>query len=379
MTALLAFGMMSFATAQFDDIYFDPDNADDIYAEVELKKYIDKSTYESTDEAGDQYDYYYTSRMRRFDNPYYGFDFYSPVYVDPAYYNPYYSNFYRPGSSIYWGGAAVPTSRPLTFVSTGWGYSTYGVPVNAWGQPVNTWGTPVGSWGTPGAFPSSVNSFGGASFGGVGAAGGVGGYNAYCPPSYYTNSSIGAFNNPGVFTGSNNTAVNPNPRGTVSQGTVYGPRGSSGTVTTSPRNGRTGSVSAPDRPLSTGTINSSALSSRQTNTDVRNSRESYVGSPRSSRESYAPPRGTSSRNTFTRTDAAKSRFNSSSYTRPSRPSNSYRSSGSDFGRSNSTFNRSSSSSSRSSFRSSGSSSRSYSSPRSSGGASRSSSPRGGRG
>src|SRR5687767_2216098 len=94
-------------SAQFDDVYYDPDNVDlsqyddDSYAgidESENISYYDNDEYEYYDD----YDYHYSSRIRRFYRPYSGFGFYDPCYVGYNYYDPYdYNSYYYPGASIY--------------------------------------------------------------------------------------------------------------------------------------------------------------------------------------------------------------------------------------------------------------------------------------
>lgn len=95
--------------AQFDDVYYDPDNIDlgtsqndnstsSNYAGEEDVTYYDDDEYEYYDD----YDYYYSSRIRRFHNSYSGFDFYDPYYVSYNHYDPFYvDSYYYPGSSIY--------------------------------------------------------------------------------------------------------------------------------------------------------------------------------------------------------------------------------------------------------------------------------------
>ena len=78
-----------------DDVYFDPDK--DRVAVP--KQRMEKSSYSDYDGSGyansyddeydyyNDYDYYYTSRIRRFHRPYYGFNFFDPIYVDACYYD----------------------------------------------------------------------------------------------------------------------------------------------------------------------------------------------------------------------------------------------------------------------------------------------------
>ena len=72
----------------------------------------------------DDYDYYYSSRIRRFHNPYRGFNYYSNVYTDYYYYDPYYA-----GSTIYvvndyWGPQRNwwHWNGPYSYVGVGWGW-----------------------------------------------------------------------------------------------------------------------------------------------------------------------------------------------------------------------------------------------------------------
>lgn len=379
-TLMCCLGFAGLTNAQFDDIYFNPSDADEVYAQIDLDKYSDES-YESKSVKPDDYDYYYASRIQRFDRPYYGFDFYSPVYVDPYYYNRAYSNFYRPGTSIYWGGP-VPAS------TSAYGLESYGSTASVYGGTTVTTGfggysSGYGGFGTAGSYNGYGASYGGGGFGGSSYGGG--GYNAYCPPSVG-----GIYGNPatGVFQPGTTSAPNPNSRSgsAVAGNTVYGPRGGgSGSVTTSPRNNTTGTgAPAPDRPYAgtsaAGAATGSPRAGQKTYAgETGSSSRSSYGSPRTTRPAYTAPSNRPS--AFTKTTSAKNRF---STTRPARPSaNSYsptRSYSGSNSATRSTYSRPSSSSGTrsSSVRSSSSSSRSFSSPRSSGGSSRSGgSPRGG--
>lgn len=106
----LLFTAANVAVAQYDDIYYDPDK-DAVYSEYKGDRYSssnDRSNFGSrvddTEryyydddeyEYYDDYDYHYTSRIRRFQRPFYGFDYYDPIYVDMFYYDP----FFTPGMS----------------------------------------------------------------------------------------------------------------------------------------------------------------------------------------------------------------------------------------------------------------------------------------
>ncbi len=391
LTMLFFFGIAGMASAQYDDIYFNPGDADEIYAEVELEKYSGES-YEAKSVKPDDYDYYYASRIRRFNTPYYGFDFYSPVYVDPYYYNPSYANFYRPGTSIYWGGSIPASTRA-------YGYNGYNSPWG-WGSSIGygSYGGFGGGYGGYGGFSSGYGGFSsgyggfgslgsyngyGASYGGYGGGYGAGAYNPYCPPSVY-----GIYNNPstGVFQPGVVSAPTPNSRsGTATAASpVYGPRGTSGGAVSSPRNNTTRpGTNAPgrDRPLvSSNGVSSPRAGQKSYAGEGGSTRPSSYSGPRSSRPTYTPPSNPAS--SYTKTNSTRKRFSSS---RPARPSSSNYSSPS----SRSSYPSASSRSSRSSFssprtssgvRSSStrSSSRSFSSPRSSGSSRSSGASRSGR-
>ncbi len=96
---------------EYDDLYYDPStdggsiiingNGDtyinNYYGEEESNYTYgdyDDAEYEYAD---DYYDYYYTSRIRRFHRPYYGFSYFDPCYVDAYYYDPF---IFSPGITI---------------------------------------------------------------------------------------------------------------------------------------------------------------------------------------------------------------------------------------------------------------------------------------
>src|SRR4029079_18001460 len=94
------------ANAQFDDVYYDPDteftgnnnsivNNDQGYSSEENVTYYDNDEYQYFDD----YDFYYSSRIKRFYRPSFGYGFYDPYFVDSYYYDPFYSDsYYYPGS-----------------------------------------------------------------------------------------------------------------------------------------------------------------------------------------------------------------------------------------------------------------------------------------
>ncbi|MGB2749836.1 MAG: hypothetical protein WBC34_16740 [Thiofilum sp.] len=95
--------------AQFDDVYYDPDNtmvdnnynindSDSSYSSQDDVTYYDNDEYQYYDD----YDYYYSSRIKRFYRPSYGAEFYDPYYVDSYNYDPFYNDsYYYPGATIY--------------------------------------------------------------------------------------------------------------------------------------------------------------------------------------------------------------------------------------------------------------------------------------
>lgn len=99
--SLLGAGMLQAQVV--DDVYYDPDK-DRVAVQ---KQRPEKNPYESYEEDGyaapedeydyyNDYDYYYTSRIRRFHRPYYGFNYFDPIYVDAFHYD----RFLAPGVSV---------------------------------------------------------------------------------------------------------------------------------------------------------------------------------------------------------------------------------------------------------------------------------------
>lgn len=84
------------AFAQYDDIYFDPSQDKPAqavavsYAGPDQQYEENIEGYYDTDyqEGYDDYDYYYTARIRRFHRPMYGFNYFDPFYADMWYYDP---------------------------------------------------------------------------------------------------------------------------------------------------------------------------------------------------------------------------------------------------------------------------------------------------
>ncbi|MDX1666035.1 MAG: hypothetical protein R3350_02350 [Saprospiraceae bacterium] len=191
---LFMVGWSGFAYGQYDDLYYNPEKDagkyqyDEPYASDE---YYEDEYYD--DEYGyddESYNYYYTSRIKRFHRPYYGFDYYDPVYTDIAYYDPsmlwmypgatvlIYDNFFSYGDYMRWRrfqrynrfrsgffpGGGINFSLGFGVGSPFFGNSPFGF-YNPW------WGN---RWYSPGLY--SYNTFynnfyfGGGSF--------------YCPPTW---------------------------------------------------------------------------------------------------------------------------------------------------------------------------------------------------
>ena len=325
-TMVLTLIALAVANAQYDDIYFDPSDAEESYAAVEEAKLVKSYGGEEATASEDDYDHYYASRIRRFDTPYYGFDYYSPIYVDPYYYDANYANFYQPGVNIYnsptanWNSPGSPAFAGGTYTSVNsvWNNPSYG-----YGGATTGISTGIYSGGAS-SFGGSVGGFGAGStagFAGSGISGG--GYNPYCPPA-----SVGVYNGrPIVNTNPTATPTGGSTRGTSAiPSTYYGPRGT-GTVNASPRNsprGNTSGTSAPDRPFAaagnTGTPTSvsrpnTALSPREGAATIGTIRNSPNYVPRSDRPSYTPPSAIANRGVAT----SRSARSSTRFSAPSRP------------------------------------------------------------
>lgn len=226
--------------AQYDDLYYDPDDntsysgsygsssTDDYSSDTysyDDEYYEDDYGYDDDDsDYYDDYDYHYTSRIRRFHRPYYGFDFFDPCYIDVAYYDP----FYRPGTTvlIYDDYYSYNTwnrwnrwnrwrrSGVNIYVGSGWGGFSYGP---GWYDPWNGYGwNSWNRWNRWNSWNRWDNYYGGGYYG-YGGYGGYGGYsNYYCPPSwgggYVYNTSVNVSNNNNVYYGARRSGVTKVPR-----------------------------------------------------------------------------------------------------------------------------------------------------------------------
>jgi len=171
---LIAVLTLSFATvsiAQYDDLYYNPsdDNSSTIsssYDEYETEEY-DEYDYDSEEydeyEYYDDYDYQYTSRIRRFNRPYRGFDYYDPIYTEAYYYN----RAFTPGVSIYVGSPfSYNRYRRWNRVNRFNGFNPFFNPVVGYSY---------------GGFNGINNSFNRNGFGGFNSfnRGGFGGFNSF--------------------------------------------------------------------------------------------------------------------------------------------------------------------------------------------------------
>lgn len=182
---LVLFGMLLLVgslSAQ-DDLYYNPSKdkviVDDYKykSDKQYKNTTDSYTSRSDEAAYDEeeydyeedYDYYYTSRIRRFQRPYYGFSFYDPVYVDMYYYDPFlspmttmliYDNAFNIGFGRWNRWNSFGFYNPWGLNNWGYGYGGF----NSWAwNPWNRWA------GYPSYYDFNNYGFGG-------------GY--YCPPTW---------------------------------------------------------------------------------------------------------------------------------------------------------------------------------------------------
>jgi hypothetical protein len=125
--------------AQFDDLYYDPDRnvGQETYTYSESNFNTSNQFDDQFYDFEDDYDFYYSSRIRRFHNVRSGFGFYDPYFVDMFYYDPF---AFRPGVTIYIGNG---WNRPWGW-NRGWGWNA------GWNNP---WGWNRGwGWNDPWAW-----------------------------------------------------------------------------------------------------------------------------------------------------------------------------------------------------------------------------------
>lgn len=299
--SLIMFLAIGISWAQYDDMYYDPDKfSDRSYSSRERhtredrnnqsQQYSDYSDYDDTNyDYFEDNSYYYASRIRRFNRPVYGFDYFDPFYVDAYYYDPSYAGrFFNTGTTV------LIYDNPYSYASfRGWNrwntfynpyrFSPFGVRAYDpfWNYPVSPWRNAYGF--------NSFNSFGGG-FGGFNSFGGGA---LYCPPSWGS-----GYNYNTIATGNNNTRIN-------NTATYYGAR-------------RAGSVSTP---TSTGRDYTSSRSNTTTNTAPSSRSSSTTSRSSSSRSNLNSTDRSSEYRPTERTTTTRSSEGASSGTRTS-PNNS---------------------------------------------------------
>lgn len=270
---VLVFGGVSYA--QTDDLYYDPDM--DASYSVTYNEEYPNDDYAYDDEAYDyydDYDYYYSQRIRRFYHPTAGFGYYSPYFMDYNYYDPFYSS-YRPGVNVnlFFGSRYYRPSLYTAWNPYGYGYGWYDSYSSPWSY--------YSPWGY-GRYSSFYSPF--SSYGYYGS-----GWNTWCGPSY-------AYSPYGYYSGYNN--YNNYNYGS-SRGSYYGSRrigaNDRGTVVTTPRrtnNGLNPGLSTTNRGATvvnrrTGDERSGVVSPR---TQARTSDQNRVYNPTRRTDGYSSNR-----------------------------------------------------------------------------------------
>jgi len=151
--------------AQFDDIYYDPDKdvvpVNDSYRQApptdapingidEHEPAYGEGGYDDETGEWENQDYYYTSRIKRFYRPVYGFDFYDPFYTDYYFYDPYEYNPWFYDRDIY-------STSWRFYVRTGpayWSWNRWSRPYWSYWDWCNGWNSwPYSSWSYYGYAP----------------------------------------------------------------------------------------------------------------------------------------------------------------------------------------------------------------------------------
>ena len=226
--SLVAFSFLTMvATAQFDDLYYDPSDDSGSILDSDYTDSEDSYVYDDVEEYDSDYDsdyyddyfddYSYTRRINRFRRNSCGSNYYSSVFYNDPFYNSFQDPYYSGSSS-------------LIYVSFGNSYGGYN---NVWNRR-NRWNT-WNRWNNWNNNYYGWNNYGYNSWNN----------NAYCPPNYGYANGGGYYNN-----NVSNTTTNPN-------GTVYGSR-RNGSVSSS-TNGRTASprLTAPNRDPESGAVSAS--------------------------------------------------------------------------------------------------------------------------
>lgn len=352
LSALMLLNVNSFAQ-EFDDVYFDPTGEDrfsEQAANVEAEPAIveaapDEDDYVSDDI--DNYDYEYTSRIRRFNRPYTGFSYYGGCYVDRYYYDAY-----SPGTSIYIVNNRY--NRWNRFNSFGhydpYGYNSFANPYN----PYNRWNNNYYNGYYNGYNNGYNNGWNNSYYYGNGFSNGYGSNNYFAASTpnsenyYYGARRTSASNASG--SNSNPRALSRKKRGEADENGVRTVRGSeTGSNTRVTRTAEESSTS-PARTSRNATVNRNSRSA--TRNSSRNSESSRSATRSSSSSSSAGRSSSPSRSSSARSSSSSSR--SSSAGRSSSPSRSSTRSSSSSSRSSKSPSRSNSSSSSSSKKSSSS-------------------------
>lgn len=323
--SLVAIMLVAFVSTTYaqDDVYYDP--ADDYFQEVEV---VEEVAEEATPQRKstcaqrrniDDCGYCYTSRIRRFNNSYRGFNYYDPCYTDGYYYNS------RPGSNIY-----------LTFGSPYSYYSSYR-PNGSW----VTWFSPYSTFGSSynPYYAYNNNSFGfntgynGFSYGGYnGYNNGYNSYNnAYCPPNaygggYYASSTPGNTNTAprGTRTSNvGNTTTGPRPTGgrgsgNFDNGRTQGRSAATPTRVTTPRPSRSNANTSKPSRSSSATKPSRTQKPRPFRNMMKNVGNSVQKATRSSSRSKSNYRSSGSRSNSSYKSSSTRSSSSSRATRSSR-------------------------------------------------------------
>ncbi|HMN90811.1 MAG TPA: hypothetical protein PKE68_12375, partial [Saprospiraceae bacterium] len=229
---------------QYDDLYYDPAKDRGFFYGYQSDKrsnnatnsqrnvysYTDNNAYRENDyrrnnedfydddyySYEDDYDFYYTSRIRRFHRPYYGFSYFDPIYVDMFYYDPFfqpgatvliYDSFFSPFGWNRWN----RWNRWNVGIGFGpaWGWNAWGNPWGGWNSwnRWNRWGAWDPWWGMNSWYgPGVVNNY----FFGGGFGGGF-----YCPPTWgsgYVYNTVNDIRNNPVVYGPRTTGTTRTPR-----------------------------------------------------------------------------------------------------------------------------------------------------------------------
>lgn len=216
-TAIIALLPIS-VWAQHDDLYYNPDDfqtttfRNNVYSDSDIS--FGEQEYDS--QYFDDYDFYYTSRIRRFHRPARGIDFYDPFFVDLVYYG-----YHSPGVTIYVSPYRFRPYGPRAFSYYHWHhYDPFFNPYHSWHNPWRPY-RPYGSFHSYGfGFGYGYSSWGGFGYRGC--------------PIFYTSNNFYVNNYYTTRPGSSTQRPSDDIRSR--RGTQYGPGGATGGA--APRSGR---------------------------------------------------------------------------------------------------------------------------------------------